>query len=409
MPTLPRRAFFAAVPLAAAPLSAAFAHAAERPAPGGQPAPGAGGPSRGGLPDWYTGPAPDWLKAADTHRGPVCIASGNGLRAVQRARELIDQGFDPADAIVAGVKIIEDDPEDMSVGFGGLPNEDGVVELDASVMYGPTHKSGAVASLRNIKNPAAVALMVLRRTNHCLIVGDGALRFAREMGFPEENLLTERARVEWLKWKERLGKGDFRLDDDERDPPVGKTFDPRIGPEKPDAAPEPRRPSRRDEGRGGDEVMHLTGTVHCSAVTPAGDVASCTSTSGLSWKIPGRVGDSPIIGAGNYCENAVGAAGCTGRGESCIANLSAYTMVSLMERGLTPTQACLEAARRMAERTLEKRLRDSSGQPNFNVSFYACRKDGAFGGASLRPGGSFAVSDSAGSRVLKTVPLVPGS
>ncbi len=322
------------------------------------------------------------------------ISSGNGLRAVNRAMELLRQGYDPADCIVQGVKIVEDDPKDQSVGYGGLPNEEGIVELDASVMHGPTHKSGAVGALRNIKNPAQVALLVLRRTNHCLLVGEGALRFAKEMGFPEENLLTEESRQAWLKWKANASRDDFWLNDDERDEPAGKILQ--------DAGP--ARLSVLDRR----DVMHLTGTIHCSAVNERQDISSCTTTSGLSWKIPGRVGDSPIIGAGNYCDNAVGAAGCTGRGESAIVNLSAYTMVMLMEQGKTPQEAALLAAKRMVDRTKEKRLKGPDGRPNYGCSFYAIRKDGAYGAASIFEG-SFAVHDGKESRVVPTESLFPSA
>jgi N4-(beta-N-acetylglucosaminyl)-L-asparaginase len=360
----------------AAGASAAFASFAEA-QPATPPAtPTSGEPWRG-QPGVLGGPL------GDDHRGPCSIASGNGVRAASRARELLDQGFDPADCIVQGVKIIEDDPEDDSVGYGGLPNADGIVELDASVMYGPTHKSGAVASLRNIKNPAQVALLVLRRTDHCLLVGDGALRFAKQMGFPEEELLTEKSRQAWQQWRENMSKQDDWLDDDERDPLLGKPFD---------------QPGQLAAGH--DPAFHY-GTVHCSIATAARDVASCTSTSGLSWKIPGRVGDSPIVGAGNYCDNAVGAGGCTGRGEACIANLAAHTIVTLMERGLSPSEAALATAKKVADHTKEKRLRDAKGRPNFNVSFYALRNDGAWGGACLHPGGSMAVHDAKGPRVVK--------
>jgi N4-(beta-N-acetylglucosaminyl)-L-asparaginase len=338
----------------------------------------------------HTQPAKGAGAPGDSHRGQCVIASGNGLAAVTRAMELLKLGYDPADCIVQGVKIVEDDPKDQSVGYGGLPNEDGVVELDASVMHGPTHKSGAVASLRNIKNPAQVALLVLRRTNHCLLVGEGALKFARQMGFPEENLLTEESRQAWLKWKANVGKDDFWLNDEERDNPVGKVW----------VSEAVEKLSLVDHA----DVQDLTGTIHCSAVTTKGDVASCTTTSGLSWKIPGRVGDSPIIGAGNYCDNEVGAAGCTGRGESAIVNLSAYTMVMLMEQGKTPQEAAEIAAKRMVDRAKEKRLRKPDGKPNFGCSFYAVRKDGAYGAASIYEG-SYAVADSAGARVVPTVAL----
>lgn len=327
----------------------------------------------------------------DDHRGPVSIASLNGLRAVQRAMELSKQGYDPADCIVQGVRIVEDDPNDTSVGLGGEPNEDGIVELDASVMHGPTHKSGAVASIRNIKNPAMVALLVLRKTDHCLLVGDGARRFAVEYGFKEEDLLTEKSRQEWIKWKSNLGK-DARLNDDELDPPAGKVWE--------EGSSEDQKRRAAVEHSPVTHYMEHTGTVHCSIVNTNKDIASCTSTSGLSWKIPGRVGDSPIIGAGNYCDNAIGAAGSTGRGEANIVGLCSFLIVELMGRGMGPTEACLATAKRVADHTKEKRLRTSDGRPNFDLKFYALRKDGAYGGCSLYPGGKVAVDDGSGPRAV---------
>ena len=328
----------------------------------------------------------DPVGAGDKHRGPACIASHNGLKATERAWELMQQGYDPADCIVQGVRIVEDDPNDTSVGLGGLPNEDGIVELDASVMYGPTHKCGSVASLRNIKNPAMVALDVLRRTDHCLLVGEGALRFAKQMGYVEENLLTESTRLEWMKWKENMSLLDDRLNKEERDAPVGKVWSE---PQKAAAAAATTGP-----------IQYHTGTVHCSIVTPAKDIASCTSTSGLSWKIPGRVGDSPIIGAGNYCDNEVGAAGSTGRGEANLANLSAFLIVEFMRKGMDPAAACLEAAKRVVANSKEHRLKATDGRVNFDLKFYALRKDGAYGAATLFPGGKLAVCDETGPHTI---------
>ncbi len=342
--------------------------------------------------------------AGDEHRGPVCISSFNGLRATVRAMELMRDGYDPADCIVQGVRIIEDDPNDDSVGYGGLPNADGVVELDASVMHGPTHKSGAVGALRNIKNPAMVALAVLRRTDHCLLVGEGALRFAKMQGFREENLLTERARQEWVRWRENMSIDDDYLNDAEKDVPRGKMWDRLPWQDGKDDAPQadPDAPRMNDgpmmKGPGKKTTRRpyrtdVTGTCHCSILDASGDIASCTTTSGLNWKIPGRVGDSPIIGAGDYCDNEVGAAGCTGRGEAAIVNLCAHTVVMLMERGLTPREACIEAAKRVVDRVKEKRLRRADGLPDFDLTFYAIRKDGAYGSASLYSGKQFSVHD----------------
>ncbi|MCB9845133.1 MAG: N(4)-(beta-N-acetylglucosaminyl)-L-asparaginase [Phycisphaeraceae bacterium] len=318
----------------------------------------------------------------DSHRGPVCVASSNGEAATARAFELMMGGQDPVDAVVAGVKINEDDPEDMSVGYGGLPNEDGVVQLDASVMHGPTHKAGSVAAIEGIRNPASVALLVLKRTDHVMLVGEGAKRFAIEYGFEEQDMLAPAARQAWLKWRENLNPEDDRLDWDQMDfeaplPPVAVK----------------------------DPIAFTYGTINCSAVNTAGNLASCTTTSGLSYKIPGRIGDSPIVGAGMYVDNAVGAAGATGRGEAVIVNCGAYAIVSEMERGATPTRACLTVMARIASHTREKRLLDADGRPNFNVALYAVRKDGAYGGAVMRGGARFAVTDERGTRLETLAPL----
>ncbi len=314
---------------------------------------------------------------------PVAISSGNGLPAVRRAVELINAGSDALDAVVEGIAIVEADPDDMTVGYGGLPNEDGVVELDACCMHGPTHKAGAVASLRNIKHPAQVALRVLRRTDHVLLVGEGALRFARAHGFPEENLLTDRARQAWLRWKENLSPDDDWLNDFQH-----------IDNEEDQAAVFER-----------GDVPFTWGTIHCSAVDVNGDLGSCTSTSGLSYKIPGRVGDSPIIGAGNFCDNAVGAAGATGRGESLIQSCGAFQIVRHMEDGLSPTEACLKVLQWIADHTKRKALLNERGEPNFNAVLYALRKDGAYGSAVIRGRYTFTVCDDDGARQERCVPL----
>lgn len=327
----------------------------------------------------------------DEHRGKCVIASGNGLwkdgkGCVVEAMARIDAGQDPVDAVVAGVTLVEDDPTDHSVGYGGLPNEHGVVQLDASVMHGPTHKAGAVAALENIRNPAAVALKVLRLTDHALLVGEGARRFAVQMGFKEENLLTEEAREIWLKWKANLNPDDDWLDEGQGDlPPPSHT---RVNPGEP----------------------FTYGTVNCSAVTDAGDLASCTTTSGLSWKLAGRVGDSPIIGAGMFVDNAIGAAGGTGRGEAAIENCCSYEVVRSMGEGKSPTEACLHALRRVVTNTRQKRLLDATGKPNFGLTLYGLRKDGAYGSATLLPGGGqFAVHDGTAARHIEcAVLLAPG-
>lgn len=331
-------------------------------------------------------------------RAPIAIASANGLAATTRAYELLTGGADPLDAAVAGVKIVEDDPDDMTVGLGGLPNEEGVVELDASVMHGPTHRAGAVAALRNIKNPAAVAREVARRTDHVLLVGEGALKFAKRLGFEEENLLTDKARDAWLRWRSTLNKDDDWLEQDEFDLPTPLPSGERSMLE------EHRVRVRSASLAAGhvdwrDGVPYTTGTIHLSALDANADLGACTTTSGLSWKLPGRVGDSPIVGAGMYCDNEVGSAGATGRGEAVIQICGARTIVMRMAAGDHPTDACLFAAKMIADKTRVKRLLDAKGRPNFDVRLYALRKDGAFGSASLWSGADFALSEGGRHRI----------
>jgi len=293
------------------------------------------------------------------------VASGNGLRATEKGMELLRQGKDPLDAVIAGVNIVENDPNDRSVGYGGLPNEDGIVELDSSVMHGPTHNGGAVASLRNIKNPSKVAKVVMERTDHALLVGRGALRFAKAHGFKEENLLTDRAREAWLRRKERLSDRDFWF---------------------------PPKPEEAD--REFASFFDFHGTINCIAIDANGDLAGVTTTSGFFFKIPGRVGDSPIIGAGLYVDNDVGAAGSTGRGEANILNCGSFQVVNFMSRGSSPEEACLKTLERIANKSkLLPRLLNEEGLPRFGLSFYAINKKGEYGGATMWSGSRYTVHD----------------
>ncbi|RNC80752.1 MAG: asparaginase [Phycisphaera sp.] len=326
----------------------------------------------------------------DDHRGPVSVASGNGVKAVERAWDLMNQGRDTAEAIVEGVRIVEEDPNDMSVGYGGLPNERGVVQLDASVMHGPTHKAGCVACIEDIKTPASVALEVLRRTDHVMLVGQGAKEFAVALGFKEENLLTDRARRAWLRWKANHGPNDDWLNPEQMDWEFNQEgHGTHTAMATPDAGP----------------IPFTTGTIHCSALNDKGELSGCTTTSGLSYKIPGRVGDSPIIGAGMYADNEIGSAGATGRGEAVIQCCGSFLAVQFMDLGMSPTEACTAVLKRIADRTKQKRLLNEKGEPNFQVTMYAMRKDGAYGSACMRPGGTFAVCNGEGPRRVNSVPL----
>jgi N4-(beta-N-acetylglucosaminyl)-L-asparaginase len=281
---------------------------------------------------------------------PAAVSSANGLRAVNRAMELILGGTDTLDAAVEGVKIQELDPADNSVGYGGLPNEEGVVQLDASCMHGPTRRAGAVAALEGIKTPSEVARLVLKYTDHILLVGEGAKRFALSYGFKEEDLLTPESRQLWLEWRANRGPDDDWLNVLEHEPLVARP----------------------------------TGTINLDVVNAKGELSSVTTTSGLAWKIPGRAGDSPIIGAGQYTDNDVGAAGSTGRGEANIMACGGFLTVEGMRRGLKPTDACLDTLKRVVRLTPPRLLKD--GRPTFNLNFYAVNKRGDFGAASFYPG-----------------------
>ncbi len=281
----------------------------------------------------------------------VVIASGNGIRGVQRAGELLARGVDTLDAAIEGVKIQELDPTDTSVGYGGLPNEHGVVQLDSSCMHGPTKRAGAVGAIEGIKTPSVVAKYVLLYTDHIMLVGEGAKQFALSYGFKEEDLMTDATREIWLRWRANRGENDDWI----------------------------------NVPRGERQVPRPTGTINMNAVNANGDISSVTTTSGLAWKIPGRVGDSPIIGAGQYTDNDIGAAGSTGRGESNIQVCGAFLTVEHMRRGMKPTDAALETLRRVVA-TSEDRLLNDAGRPTFDLAFYAVNKRGEFGAARIYPG-----------------------
>jgi len=326
---------------------------------------------------------------------PVAVSSANGLAAVARAVELMQKGSDPLDAAIAGVNIVEDDPNDMTVGYGAIPNEEGVVQLDASVYHGPSGSAGAVAALEGVKNPSKVAKLLIEHTDHVLLVGAGARKFADALGFAHENLLTEKARKVWLYWKENLSTKDKWIEPDAEhlDPDV-REFMQKYG---------------SDEFR--DPRTH--GTIHLSACDAKGDLAGCTTTSGLFFKMPGRVGDSPIIGAGCFTDNAVGSAGSTGRGEANILVAGGHTAVEMMRRGMHPKDACLEVLRRIAQSTKAKRLLDGKGRPAFGIKFYAVNKAGAYGGASMWGGAggkppTYAVADAKGARLEECAALFEG-
>jgi N4-(beta-N-acetylglucosaminyl)-L-asparaginase len=329
---------------------------------------------------------------------PLIISSANGFAHLDDGMGVLKSGGDTLDAALAVVTKVEDDPNDDSVGYGGLPNEDGVVELDASVMHGPSRRCGAVASITKIKNPSLVAKVVMEKTNHVMIVGEGARKFAEDEGFTTMNLLTERSRIAWLAWKASTSPN-WRpgLDSPEWKEKLAMLLDT------------PEKQAWREHIE--EVVRHpITGTINCLAVSANGEVSGTTTTSGLSWKIAGRVGDSPIIGAGLFVDGEVGGAGSTGRGEENIKISGGHTIVEAMRRGATPTDACLEALHRVARnyKPFPDRLK------LFHIQFYAVNKHGEHSAASLwekhidgRPV-QYAVHDGTQARLLPTTYLNAG-
>jgi N4-(beta-N-acetylglucosaminyl)-L-asparaginase len=322
---------------------------------------------------------------------PVVIASANGHQyrnggpdtCVERAFAAIAAGDDVLDALVAGVTIVELDPLDNSVGYGGLPNADGVVQLDACCMHGPAKRAGAVAALEGVATATAVARKVMQETGHHLLAGQGAQDFARAMGFEvAADLNSEASRAAWHEWKRRSASGAH-----------------------------PDRVMQELIAAGHVNRNHVYGTINCLGVSARGDVGGVTTTSGRAWKIPGRVGDSPILGAGLYVDNAVGAAGSTGRGESNLFNLSSYLIVEEMRRGAHPKDAGLEALRRIRANTADRMLLREDGNPNFNVNFYVLAATGEYAGVTFYGGKdvNYAVCTAHGARLLPMEPLLEGT
>jgi N4-(beta-N-acetylglucosaminyl)-L-asparaginase len=353
---------------------------------------GAGEPARKSLAG--SKEAADSAPAAQGVR-PLIISSANGLQHLDDGMELLKSGGDTLDAALAVVTKVEDDPNDDSVGYGGLPNEDGVVELDASVMHGPSRRAGAVGSIQKIKNPSLVAKAVMDKTNHVFIVGPGAQHFAEDEGFAPMNLLTERSRIAWLAWKASVSEN-WRpgLDSPQWKETLTQLLD----------TPEKLAWRAHIE----DVVMHPpTGTINCLAVNAKGDISGTTTTSGLAWKIAGRVGDSPLIGAGLFVDNEVGAAGSTGRGEEDIKIAGGHTIVEMMRKGSSPTDACMEALHRVVRnyKPFPDRLK------RFHIQFYAVNKNGDYGAGSLwgkhkdgRPM-QYAVHDGTKAQLVRTTPM----
>lgn len=308
--------------------------------------------------------------------GYVVVTSANGLEAAKAARQALIQGYDPIDAAIAGVNIPELDPNDMTVGYGGIPNEECVVQLDACVMDGRTMRAGAVGALEGVKTPSKVAKLVMERTDRVFLVGAGARKFATAHGFPVEDLLTDKTRKIWLYWKERLSDTDDWIE----------------------AASEAEDPAIKEFIRKyGNADFRPQGTIHMSVRSANGDFGGVTSTSGLFFKIPGRVGDSAVVGAGIYSENGVGSCGSTGRGEANLVTCGSHTVVEFLRQGKSPEEACILALKRIDEKTHKvPRHRDAKGRPKFNVAFYCVDASGRTASAAIWSGVKYVVGDKDG-------------
>jgi len=355
--------------------------------------------------------------ASSTAKRPIMICAHNGFDYLDDAYAFLKSGGDTLDAAIRVVKGPENDPNDTTVGLGGLPNEEGVVELDACCMHGPTRRAGSVGGVRNIKNVSMVAKAVMEHTGHVMLVGEGAERFAVAVGFPRENLLTEHSRKVWLLWKENNSTQDWwgpGFADPNWKPPSttpqsqSELWHDRIRHLEARAAALGIEPElRMDAVR--RVIFPPTGTIHCSALNDKGEISGITTTSGLAFKIPGRVGDSPIIGAGCYTDQDVGSAGATGSGEENIKVAGAHTIVENMRHGMSPHDAGMDALKRI----VRNYNNDMTRLKFIDMTYYILRKDGAYAGVSLWQGYSrdnphtIAVHDGA-KRSEVTTPLLEG-
>lgn len=300
---------------------------------------------------------------------PIFIATWRfGVTACRLGWERLAEGASALDAIELGANAVELDPLVGSVGYGGLPNADGVVELDAAIMDGLEHRAGAVAGLTGIRRPISVARRVMEHTPHVMLVGANALRFALSEGFVEEDLLTETTRDRWQQWSAEQTRAEVAHFEEPKEEP-----DPQVSP-----ASEAQSEEVTEQPLPFTEEDH--DTIGLCALDANGNLAAGCTTSGLAWKRPGRVGDSPIIGAGLYVDNEIGAAAATGHGDEMMKACLSYRVVLKMGEGLTPQQACEEALLYLL------RKRPSEQHQDYGAALIALRKDGQIGAAATRSG-----------------------
>ena len=355
--------------------------------------------------------------AVHTRRArPLCIADVSSIRftnggsesAITRAFRGISSGEDVLDAIVAGVNIPELDPEERGIGYGGLPNADGVVQLDSCLMHGPKKWAGGVAGIEGVKTPSLIAKAVAELTDHHLIVGQGAQDFARALGFEiHDDLNTEESRALWLEWRRRVDPSHW-LDPEDR-VRRGRFPEQNGDQANPNASYDTRLQdfysASLDAGLSmvDDNLIpehSFWGTTSLEGLSADGDICGVTTTSGLSWKIPGRAGDSPILGAGQYVDNEVGACGSTGRGEANLYNCASFLIVEFMRQGMSPKDAGMAALARVRDNTIESRLLNTRDLPNFDLRFFILNKQGDYAGVAMYGSSesTFAVCDENGAR-----------
>ena len=324
-------------------------------------------------------------------RSGLVFKNGGTMSCIEQAFSGITSGEDVLDSILAGINIVELDPTETGVGYGGSPNADGIVQLDSCCMHGPKKRAGGVAAIEGVRTPSLVAKAVMEHTDHHLLVGQGAQDFARQMGFTiEDDLNTDETRRRWLEWKRRIDP-DHYLDPKTR---AAAGYD---------AALQMLAEGLADE-------HHFWGTVNCDGLSPTGEICGVTSTSGTSWKIPGRTGDSPILGAGLYVDGDVGACGSTGRGEANLYNLTSFLIVEHMRQGMHPKDAGLAGLQRIKDNTIEQRLLNDRGEPAFNIRFFALNKQGEYAGVAMYASGetTYGVCTENGAEAGTLEPLLEG-
>ena len=325
---------------------------------------------------------------------PLFVATWRFGKAVaDKALEVARSGHTMLDSIEQGIWVSEADEGNTTVGFGGTPNAIGQVELDACIMSGPGHLAGSVAAIQNYLHPISVARKVMENTPHVMLVGDGARRFAAETGYEPTEMLTPARKAAWEAWKEKQQKSQAPHQDGSDDIDDGSSDG---GQRTTGAAAK----SQAATGGDGTRDPHHHDTIALIGIDDNGDLYGGCSTSGWGYKVPGRVGDSPIIGSGLYVDNELGAVGSTGTGENVMRWCAAFWITQLMGQGLSPTEACIKVIREIARK-------DPLPFDKLALNFIALNKAGEFGAAGTSRGFVYATADPAGQSLQDAAIVTP--